>query len=259
MASDVRVKFLGTGSILPSGKRSCASLLIETPRQKILVDVGPGTLHRLTEVGIAPEELSYIFITHFHPDHISDLVPILFALKNTPHLSPRTFVRVWGPRGFINFMHGMEIAYGAWLRVSNNFFKYYELKRRLLDFPGFRVIWGKVIHKNESVGYRFEINGKVVAISGDSGYCPELTRLCRESDLAILECSYPDELAVEGHLSPSLAAKIAADAKSKKLILTHFYPKTTNSNLLKVAQKFYEGPIELAEDFQEFLLTSTPD
>ncbi len=248
MADSIRITFLGTGSILPQPNRYCASLLIETSKEKILVDAGPGTLHRLHEVGIAPQDLTYLFFTHFHPDHISDLVPILFALRNTRDLPETTMLRIWGPRGFINFLHGLEIAYGKWMHSNSEYFKYYELKRRLLDFPGFRLIWGKVIHKNESVGFRFEINGKVISISGDSGYCQELIRLSREADVAILECSFPDERAVEGHLSPSLAAKIAQEAGAKQLVLTHFYPGTVNDHTLKVAQKYFQGPVSLAKD-----------
>ncbi len=254
MPSEIRIKFLGTGSILQDPKRSCSSILIETAKEKILVDAGPGTLHRLNEIGFAPEQLTYIFISHFHPDHVSDLVPIIFAIRNS-HIDPQQIaLRVWGPRGFINFLHGMEIAYGKWLHSNDNTIKYYELKRRLLDFPGFRLIWGKVIHKNESVGFRFEINGKIICISGDTGYCSELIRLCKNADLAILECSFPDELAVEGHLSPSLAGKIAADGGAKKLVLTHFYPGTANKKTIEVAQKFFHGPIELAEDLKEYML-----
>ncbi len=259
MAGALRLTFLGTGSILPDPGRSCSSFLIETAKEKILVDAGPGTLRRLEEAGVTPSELTYIFVTHFHPDHISDLVPILFALRNTHDLPEGTLLRVWGPRGFIHFMHGMEIAYGKWLHSQDGLFKFYELKRRLLDFPGFRLIWGKVIHKNESVGFRFEIDGKIICYSGDSGYCVELTRLCREADLAILECSFPDELAVEGHLSPSLAGKIASTAKAKKLVLTHFYPGTTDSNLLEVAQKFFSGPVELAEDLKVYDFSENGD
>jgi ribonuclease BN (tRNA processing enzyme) len=254
MSSEIRIKFLGTGSILAEPQRSCTSLVIETAKEKILVDAGPGTLHRLRDINIAPHNLTYIFITHFHPDHVSDLIPILFAIRNTHFEQPVPALRVWGPRGFINFLHSMEMAYGRWLHGNDESFKFYELKRRLLDFSGFRLIWGKVIHKNESVGYRFEFNRTVITISGDTGYCSELTRLCRDADLAILECSFPDELAVEGHLSPSLAAKIANDANAKKLVLTHFYPGTVDSDPISTAEKFFEGPIDLAEDLKEYVL-----
>ncbi len=252
----LRLQFLGTGSILPDPNRSCSSLLIETSKEKILVDIGPGALQQMRRIHLPPEQITYIFITHFHPDHISDLIPLLFAIKNTHPYPENHSLRIWGPRGFLNFIHSMELAYGKWLHSFNESIKFYELKRRLLDFPGFRVIWGKVIHKNESVAYRFEINGKVICVSGDSGYCPELIRLCRDADLAVLECSFPDELAVEGHLSPSLAGKIAADAGAKRLILTHFYPATSKSNIKEVTGKFFSGTIELAEDLKEYFIES---
>jgi ribonuclease BN (tRNA processing enzyme) len=254
MAHQVQLKFLGTGSILPQPDRYCSSFLLETAKEKILVDAGPGTLHRLHQAGISPPDLTYIFISHFHPDHVSDLVPIIFAIKNTPSEFHHNALRIWGPRGFINFLHGMEIAYGKWLRSSGNHFKYYELKRRLLDFPGFRLIWDKVLHKSESVGYRFELNQKIISYSGDTGFSSQVIRLCQDADIAILDCSYPDELAVEGHLSPSLAGKIASDANAKKLILTHFYPGTTHSDIITVAKKFYDGPVELAEDLKAYVL-----
>jgi len=148
----------------------------------------------------------------------------------------------------------MEMAYGKWLFSNNSFVRFFELKRRLLDFPGFRVIWGKVIHKNESVGYRFEIDHKSICISGDTGYCPEVARMCHTVDIAVLECSFPDELAVEGHLSPSLAGKLAADGNARRLVLTHFYPATARNNLIEVAAKFFKGPIDLAEDLKEYVL-----
>ena len=57
----------------------------------------------------------------------------------------------------MSFLKGMESSYGRWIWDPVMKVKYDELGRRLMDFPGFRVIWNKVIHKNESVGYRFEI------------------------------------------------------------------------------------------------------
>ncbi len=246
MAAALRLHFLGTGSILPHPERSCSSILLETPKERILIDIGAGTLRRLADEGIDIHSITYIFITHFHPDHVADLIPFLFALRNSRE--EERMLRVWGPRGFLNFMRGLETAYGRWVQNPMENIKYYELKRRLLDFPGFRLIWNRVIHKNESVGFRFEMGGRIIAFSGDSGYCSELIRLCREADIAVLECSHADEYAVEGHLSPSLAAKIAQEAGVKQLILTHFYPDALESDLKSVAQKYFDGEIHLAYD-----------
>jgi ribonuclease BN (tRNA processing enzyme) len=129
--------------------------------------------------------------------------------------------------------------------------KFYELKRRLLDFPGFRVIWSKVIHNQESVGYRFEVGGKIVVFSGDSGYCQDLIRLCKDADLAVVECAHADAAAVKGHLSPSLAAQIAEKAGVKKAVFNHFYPDVLENDPAVILKKYYHGQIMIARDGDE--------
>lgn len=248
MSNQLRLHFLGTGTIIPDPNRSCSSVLMETAKEKILIDIGAGTLRQLAKEAIDLHRITYVFITHFHPDHVSDLIPFLFALRNSYVEAENEMLRVWGPRGMLSYIRGMELAYGRWVQNPTERVKFYELKRRLLDFPGFRLIWNRVIHKNESVGFRFELGGRAVAFSGDSGYCQELIRLCKNADIAVIECSHADEFAVEGHLSPSLAAKIADAAGVKKLVLTHFYPDAAGSDVEAVAQKYFNGEIVLAND-----------
>lgn len=248
MSHDVNLRFIGTGTIAPDPDRSCTCIFLETAKEKILIDIGCGTLHRLDEEKIDIHLVNYIFITHFHPDHIGDLISFLFALRNTRADRPPERLQIWGPKGLLNFIRAMETAYGRWIQDSSMNVKFYELGRRLVDFPGFRVLWNKVIHKSESVAYRFEVGERAISFSGDSGYCQELIRICRDADIAILECSHADEHAVEGHLSPSLAAKIAHEAQAKKMVLTHFYPDAARSDLENVAGKFFSGEIILAKD-----------
>lgn len=248
MSYNVNLKFIGTGTISPNPDRSCTCIFLETLKEKILVDIGSGSLHRLAIEDIDIHSINYIFLTHFHPDHIGDLIPFIFAIRNTRIGYPKKKLHVVGPRGLMKFLKGMETSYGRWINDPGMNVKYSELGRRLLDYPGFRVIWNKVIHKTESVGYRFEIGEYAISFSGDSGYCRELINLCHKTDIAILECSHSDEYAIEGHLSPSLSAKIAEEAGVGKMILTHFYPDALESDIVNVAGKFYNGEIVLAED-----------
>lgn len=257
MSHDVNVKFIGTGTIAPDPARSCACIFLETPKEKILIDIGCGTLRRLAQEKIDIHLVNYIFITHFHPDHIGDLIPFLFALRNTRTEKSQERLQVWGPKGLLSFIRAMETGYGRWIQDSSMNVKFNELGRRLLDFPGFRVLWNKVIHKSESVAYRFEIGDSAISFSGDSGYCQELIRISKDADIAILECSHPDEHAVEGHLSPSLSAKIAHEAQAKKMVLTHFYPDAARSDLENVARKFFSGEIILARDGMNISLAAS--
>ena len=67
-------------------------------------------------------------------------------------------------------------------------------------------------------------------------------------DLLILECSFPDEEAIAGHLNPSEAGDIAARAGVKQLVLTHFYPEILTTDIQAQCRKTYQGDLVLATD-----------
>ncbi len=75
------ITILGSGTCVPSLQRSSCSVLVEIGNQKLLFDVGPGTMRRLLEAGQSIFDISHIFLSHFHPDHSGELVPFLFATQ----------------------------------------------------------------------------------------------------------------------------------------------------------------------------------
>jgi ribonuclease BN (tRNA processing enzyme) len=87
-----------------------------------------------------------------------------------------------------------------------------------------------------------------MAISGDTGYCQNIIDLAFEVDLLVLECSFPDGKKVEGHLTPSLAGRIALESRCKKLLLTHLYPVCDQFDIQRECEQVYKGKIILAED-----------
>jgi len=72
--SDVKITILGSGTCVPSLKRSSCSVLVETGGSKLVFDMGTGTMRRLLESGVTIGEISHIFFSHFHPDHTGELV-----------------------------------------------------------------------------------------------------------------------------------------------------------------------------------------
>jgi ribonuclease BN (tRNA processing enzyme) len=87
-----------------------------------------------------------------------------------------------------------------------------------------------------------------VAYSGDTDFCENAVILARGADLFICESALPDGMKVEGHLTPSLAGKIATEAGVKKLLLTHFYPECESVDIEAQCRKTYNGPLILASD-----------
>ena len=76
------VTILGSGTCVPSLKRSSCSVLMKAGDNILLFDSGAGTMRRLLEAGIEIYDVSFVFFSHFHPDHTGELASFLF-LTNT--------------------------------------------------------------------------------------------------------------------------------------------------------------------------------
>src|SRR5690349_16602494 len=72
-AEPLNVTILGSGSPVPSSLRFSQSILVEAGPQKLLIDAGRGATIRLTQAGVPLREVSAIFVTHLHTDHVDGL------------------------------------------------------------------------------------------------------------------------------------------------------------------------------------------
>jgi ribonuclease BN (tRNA processing enzyme) len=244
----VEVIILGSGTGVPSLKRGSPGLVVVTEGSRTLVDSGPGTLRRMLEAGFTYHDIDLLLYTHIHPDHVSDLVPFLFASKYSDLPRKKDLWCAGGP-GFRRYFNKIKRVYGSWIDSEFYRFTIKELQRRPLIFHDVKISAKPMVHLPESVGYRIEFkDGKTLAISGDTDYCTSLVELAAEVDLLVLECSFPNDKKVEGHLIPSLAGRIALESRCKKLLLTHFYPECDRSDILKECREVYSGDITLGED-----------
>jgi ribonuclease BN (tRNA processing enzyme) len=209
---------------------------------------------RLARLGIGPEHIDALFLTHFHPDHITDLIAFLFA-NNYGQPSRTADLTIAAAVGFKNFHKSLRASFEHWLDPQNYNLRVIELTEDPIELQGIQVQNKRVQHSPVSLAYRFtNRKGKSIVISGDTDYCPELVDLARHADLAVLECSFPDALKVDGHLSPCYAGKIAREAECKQLVLTHFYPPCDDVDILDECRKEFSRKIFLAEDFWEYNL-----
>ena len=246
------VTILGSGTGIPTLNRRPCAVLVQTEGQKLLLDCGPGILHRLLQAEFAPWDLDAVLLSHFHPDHSSELVSFLFAIKYGDAVRrPKPLVLVAGS-GLDNFFDALKTAYGDWLALEPG-----RLVRRQLD-PGrgdtvnigpVRLKTGPVVHRPESVAYRIEnSSGTNMVYSGDTDYCSTLIDLARDTDLFICESAHPDEHKMPGHLTPRLAGYIARRAHVRHLVLTHFYPLCDRIDMARQCRLTYQGPLTLAAD-----------
>lgn len=246
---------LGSGTCVPSLQRSACSALIQVNNSRLLFDLGPGTMRRLLEADARLLDVGFIFFSHFHPDHTGELVPFLFASKYPAANRRKTPLTILAAKGFSDFFEGLKQVYGEWIELAPEVLSVIELDNTGLDtrrFDDFVVKSIPVMHRKESIAFRIEsADGISIVYSGDTDFSENLIELAAGANILICESALPDHLKVEGHLTPSLAGKIAAVAGVKKLVLTHFYPECDTADIEGQCRKTYAGPLILARDLMQ--------
>lgn len=240
---------LGSGTIVPSLARSACSVLLRIGPERVVLDTGPGTIRRLLRTGTTIFDVAYICYSHFHPDHIAELIPFLFGTKYPDATLQKHPLTIVGGKGFAVFYNGLGALFGDWMAPDDNWMKLIELSENTRHFGAFELRVAPTAHREESQAYRVQLtDGRSVVYSGDTDYCESLISLSYRTDLLICECAMPDEMKVSGHLTPSLAGTIAAKAQAKKLVLTHFYPQCDTVDVIAQASRTFAGPVIAAED-----------
>jgi ribonuclease BN (tRNA processing enzyme) len=242
---------IGSGTGIPSLRRGAPGLIITSDSTRLLIDSGSGTLGRMLEVGLTYQDPDILLYTHTHPDHVSDLVPFIFASKYADHPREKDLLCVGG-FGFRSYFEKLKNLYGPWIEPGSYRLTVKEISQDAFVYRDLRILSRPMAHISESVGYRIEFkDGKTIAISGDTDYCQNVIDLAFEVDLLVLECSFPDGRKAEGHLTPSFAGRIAAESGCKKLLLTHLYPICDQFDIVNQCRQVYQGEIILGADLMK--------
>jgi len=237
---------LGSGTCVPSLKRNAPGYYLEAEGCRILVDCGSGTLLQLEKAGRSYRDIDAVFITHRHPDHYADLMPLVHALLAAPHLNRVKDLCIFSPKGFIAYY---EASVSSVLGHPKGFSVRIVEIQDTFDFGPFNIFTAKTIHSADSIAYRFDLGGKSVVFTGDADYDQGVIALAQNADLLIADCSFPDSLKAKGHLSAKECGLVAAKAGVRKLVLSHLYPADSpDTERIKESGEVFDGEIVLAED-----------
>src|SRR3989442_15828329 len=105
-----------------------------------------------------------------------------------------------------------------------------------------------VPHTTESVALSLVAPEGRLVYTGDTGPSSELARWATGCDLLLAECSLPEAMAMDIHLTPERAGDLAKEAAAKRLVLTHFYPPVENSDPARLAATRFSGKVVAAND-----------
>jgi ribonuclease BN (tRNA processing enzyme) len=213
----MNVTFLGTNGWYDTTTGNTCSVLVQSRDYDILFDAGNGIAK--ADRYISQEKPTFLFISHYHIDHISGLHTLVkFRFKHPlvicgqPGLDEmlRSFVREPFTVPFD------KLPFPVTFR---------ELPEGEHSLP-FRIECRRLVHPAPCYGFAITLDGRKVAFCTDTGVCPNAMLLARDADLLIAECGLrPGEQTPDWpHLNPADAIGIARDARAKRLALIHFAP-----------------------------------
>jgi ribonuclease BN (tRNA processing enzyme) len=210
----IKVIFLGTNGWFDTEAGNTICTMLDTPDAYVILDAGMG-IHKADRY-IKKKKPVYIFLSHFHIDHIA-------GLHVLPKFKFRNPIEIYGPKGSRRHI-GSLLRHPYTARLANLPMpaKLFEIDRNRPT--SVQVEFAPLKHSTICYGYRFNISGTVVAYCTDTGMCPGLDALGAGADLLICESSYRPGETLDSwpHMRPEDAAHAARTCGAKKLVLTHF-------------------------------------
>lgn len=215
----IKIVFLGTNGWYDTPTGNTGSILIKCPDYGIIIDAGNGFAKIGQHLDLGKP--AYLFLSHYHLDHIIGLHTL------NKHYFKKGLT-IFGPTG-LKKMLGSIIQKPYTLPFNKLPYKTRAIElstkgQAIKALKNCRITSLQLTHPVPTLGYRFELGGRTIAYCSDTGYCANAVELASGADLLISECAFKrgQSLPQWPHLNPDTAARLAKDAKAKKLILTHF-------------------------------------
>jgi ribonuclease BN (tRNA processing enzyme) len=247
----MNVTVVGSGTVAPRLERRQSCVMVDCGNETIALDLGAGAVHGMLHAGRDPFGLDRIFFSHLHPDHTSELIPLLFSTNYSDPANPRERpLMLAGPENFARFWSLISEAYNGWLRGDYQHTLEFPVRCPApLELNGYSLSWAPAKHRPESVAYRIdEPGGGSLVYTGDTEYSESVVELAHGAHTMIIECSFPDDSPVPGHLTPERVARVAREAGVERVVLTHIFPPADELDLVSEVGRGYGGEVLVARD-----------
>jgi ribonuclease BN (tRNA processing enzyme) len=245
----MEVIIIGSGTGVPRLRRGSPAVGVKAGDTFILLDIGSGTLRAMLRYDLNLNDIDILCLSHWHPDHVADLVPFFFASRYGLGYTRKEPFWLLAAQGFSEFQGKLQSVWGEWVEPPEGLIRLQEMttdRRDTFTVNDLTITTAPVNHIASSLAYRLEYAGRSMVYSGDTDWSDSLIDLASGTDLLILEASNPFK--VPGHLTPEEAGRLAWEADVPRLVLDHIYPTGDAVDLGTEAGRSFSGQIIIAED-----------
>src|ERR1035437_3365232 len=229
------ITFLGSGSAFTVGDGNFQSnILIEDSQsdKKLLLDCGSDIRFSLHEIGLKMSDVTDIYISHPHSDHVGGLECAAFSTQWVPNREKTTlFISKHFASDLWNktLSGGLESIEGE-IADIHTYFRLCSIGARgIFEWQGLQFQLVQVVHIMNgfdivpSYGLLFKINGKTVFWTSDTQFAPaQLVKFYDMADIIFQDCETSQyKSGVHAHYSmlSTLDKKI-----KEKMWLYHYQP-----------------------------------
>jgi ribonuclease BN (tRNA processing enzyme) len=282
----MKITCLGTGCPEPNPRRASSGYLVEIGEDVILLDCGGGVFDRLIQSGRKPSDITHLFFTHLHSDHMMDYARLVHAAWDEGGQP----IEVVGPApiaGITDKLFGKDGVFATdliartenvgsqevWIERGGTLPRPWPSPTITEIEPGFSFSGSNwtltsclAPHAQPQLtcmAFRLEANGRSIVYTGDSALCDEVEQLTTNADLLIHWCyrlAGDETNAFIRKMSPDPIeiAQLAQRSGVKHLLLTHLRsamdtPENRELMLGQLAENF-TGQSGIAEDLQQIEL-----
>ena len=280
--ASLRVVLLGTlsGPAVHAQRLGIATLVVAGSEQ-LLFDAGRSLTTGMARLAINPVDVTKVFLTHLHSDHIVGLPELyLFPWASQGRVAP---FEVRGPAGTRSMMEHLQKAFDYDIHVRRDVdekfsaegirVKATDIQQGLVyEANGVKVTAFLVDHGpvKPALGYRVDYRGHSVVMSGDTKPSDNLVKFAEGADVLIHEVGRSkNDPALDGppneripgafqtrqqartiadhHTDPTEAGQVLQKLKPKLAVFSHYSAATTPA-ILPLVRQNYGGPVEFGED-----------
>ncbi len=243
---------LGSGGAVQTAHRDNAALAFAIGRECVLVDCPGSPYLKLCRAGLDPMLLRAVVVTHAHPDHVYGLPSLVHHLWMLAREQP---LPLFAPAPEIPKLQALLDVFDLGRRAA-------FLEMRPLPGGALEPFWehagGRLFalpsdHGPPAYAIRWDTPaGASVVYSSDTRPVEALASFGRGAALFVHEATFPQAEAARaaegGHSTPAQAARLAARAGARRLLLLHLGSKADAALMVEEARGEFAGPIEVPDD-----------
>ncbi|MDI6771437.1 MAG: MBL fold metallo-hydrolase [bacterium] len=248
---------LGSSGAVQTAHRDNAALAFRMGESSVLVDCPGSPFLKLRKAGLDPMLLRAIVITHAHPDHIYGLPSLVHHLwmlarqEPLPLFAPeldklRGLLDVFDLRSRAGFLEMHPLTAGASSPTGDTASPFWEHAGHRLSAlpsdhgpPAFAIRWDTPL-------------GARVVYSSDTRPVEAMVSFGREAALFVHEATFLEAEALRaaegGHSTAAQAARLAALARARRLLLVHLDYRADAAQCVEEARGEFAGPVEVPDD-----------